>query len=174
MNNKLKLMIAKSTFAAYRLTESGWLEVQGRDHKVTDRYFLFDGKHYYYGNPLVKESSDSRGPGKLILATTDTKLLLPQGNDRSLYIARNFPARKDLLVIILYTYADHLYFSVITGNGSGRVHPVYLPLTNETFQFCFHFAIDAIASVDPQMVETLYAYLAEKTRSAQAEIAEHK
>ena len=141
MNKKLKTMMKKPSFAAYRLTEDSRLEILGPNHKTVDNYFLFDGTHYYFGNPLVKLSSNSEKHCDMILAMTDTKLLLPQNEGSSLYIARNYPAHKDLVVVVLYYYDNYLYYSIVSGSGSGRVHPVYLPVSSQHFDFCFHLSI---------------------------------
>ena len=170
MNKKLKTMMEKSSFAAYRLTEDGCLEILGRDHKIIENYFLFDGEHYYFNNQLVQATSDKRMHKDLILAMTDTKLLIPQEDEDYLYIARNHAANKDLLIVVLY-YDDYIHCTVVSGNGSGRVHPIYLPLTEEGFKFCFHFAVEAIAAVKPAMAETLYTTLKQKCEEAKAKIA---
>ena len=101
----------------------------------------------------------------------NTKLLIPQEDEDYLYIARNHAANKDLLVVVLYYYDDHIHYTIVSGNGSGRVHPIYLPLTEEGFKFCFHFAVEAIAAVKPAMAETLYTTLKQKCEEAKAKIA---
>ena len=171
MNEKLKYMTKKGSFSAYRMTENGCLEVLGRDHKIIENFFLFDGEHYYFNNQLVQSTSDKKMHKDLILAMTDTKLLIPQENEDYLYIARNHMANKDLLVVVLYYYNDHIHYTVVSGNGSGRVHPIYLPLTEEGFKFCFHFAVEAIAAVKPAMADTLFASLKQKCDEAKAEMA---
>lgn len=171
MNEKLKSMMKKGSFAAYRMTENGCLEILGRDRKIVENFFLFNGEHYFFNNQLVHLSSDKEDHNDLILAMTDTKLLIPQEDEDYLYIARNHVANKDLLVVVLYYYDDHIHYTVVSGNGSGRVHPIYLPLTEEGFKFCFHFAVEAIAAVKPAMAETLYTTLKQKCEEAKAKIA---
>ena len=173
MKYKLKSMMKKSSFAAYRLAENGCLEIQGRERKIVENYFLFDGEHYYFNNQLVQFSSTEKVHNNLVLAMTDTKLFIPQDNEDYLYIARNSPATKDLLVVVLYYYSGYLYFSIVSGNGSGRVHPFYLPFTEEGFKFCFHFAIEAIAAVNSKIAEELYVCLKQKCEEAKAAMAMH-
>lgn len=156
MNKKLKLMTEKPTFAAYRLTNTGSLEVLGQERRIAENFFLFDGKDYYFSNSLVTLSTSTYEENKLILAMTDTKLLVPQENGNALYIARNYPAKVNFCAVVLYQYSDYLYFSLVSGSGSGRVHPIYLPLTTEGFNFCFNCAVNAIATVNPKLGETLY------------------
>ena len=68
-------------------------------------------------------------------------------------------------------YCDGLlYYTIVSGKGSGRVHPICLRYTQEAFSFCFHFAVDAIASVNPKMAETLYADLKQKCKEAKSDI----
>ena len=172
MQNKLKIMMKKSSFEAFRLTEKGYLEVQGPNPKISDNYFLYDGKHYYFGNPLIQLSSSEIPHGNLILAMTDTKMLIPQGNNEYRYIARNYPANSDLLVIVLYYHDKYLYYTVVSGSGSGRVHPVCLAFTEDRFNFCFHLAVEAITSVNPELGETLFSYLKEKISEAKNKIGE--
>ena len=143
----------------------------GRDRKIVNNDFLFNGEHYCFNNQLVQLSSDESSHKDLILAMTDTKLLIPQEDEDYLYIARNHAANKDLLVAVLYYYDQHIHYTVVSGNGSGRVHPVYLPLTEEGFQFCFHFAVEAIAAVKPALAETLYTTLKQKCEEAKAKMA---
>lgn len=100
------------------------------------------------------------------MAATETKLFIPQENDEFLYIARNFPADKDLLVVVLYHCDNYLHFLIVGGNGSGRVHPIYMPFTADNYLFCFHAAINAIATVDPEMAETLYTDLQQKSKES--------
>ena len=171
MNEKLKSMMKKGSFAAYRMTENGCLEIIGCDHKIVENFFLFNGEHFFFNNQLVQFSSDKREHNDLILAMTDTKLLIPQEDEDYLYIARNHAANKDLLVVVLYYYDDHIHYTIVSGNGSGRVHPIYLPLTEEGFKFCFHFAVEAIAAVKPAMADTLFASLKQKCEEAEVQIA---
>ena len=42
MNEKLKSMMKKGSFAAYRMTENGCLEIIGCDHKIVENFFLFN------------------------------------------------------------------------------------------------------------------------------------
>lgn len=162
MKDKLIKMMKKGTFAAYRLTENNCLEILGRNRKIVDHYFLFDGEHYYFRDQLIQFTSTETVHDKLLLALTDTKLLIPKNNEDYLYIARNFPANKDLFVVVLYYYNDYLYFSVVCGNGSGRVHHICLPFTGEGLKFCFHFAIEAIAAVHPETAEALCTTISQK------------
>ena len=60
MNEKLKSMMKKGSFAAYRMTENGCLEILGRDHKIVENFFLFNGEHYFFNNQLVHLSSDKK------------------------------------------------------------------------------------------------------------------
>lgn len=171
MNEKLKYMMKKGSFAAYRMTENGCLEILGRDRKIVENFFLFNGEHFFFNNQLVQFSSDKRAHNGLILAMTDTKLLIPQEDEDYLYIARNHVANKDLLVVVLYYYDDHIHYTVVSGNGSGRVHSIYLPLSKEGFTFCFHFAVEAIAAVKPALADTLFASLKQKCEEAEVQIA---
>lgn len=170
MNKKLKLMAEKPTFAAYRLTNTGSLEVLGRERRIAENFFLFDGKDYYFSNSRVTLSTSTYEENKLILAMTDTKLLVPQENGNALYIARNYPAKANFCVVVLYQYSDFLYFSLVSGSGSGRVHPIYLPLTTESFNFCFNCAVNAIAAVNPKLGETLYENIKKKDKETRAEM----
>jgi hypothetical protein len=166
MNKKLKLMTERPTFAAYRLTSTGRLELLGRERKIVENYFLFDGTDFYFGNSLVTLSSSTYEENKLILAATDTKLLVPQENGNALYIARNYPVKVNFCAVVLYQYSDYLYFLLVSGSGSGRVHPIYLPLTTESFNFYFNCAVNAIAAVNPKLGETLYENIKKKVKEA--------
>ena len=170
MNKKLKTMMEKSSFAAYRLTKDGCLEIQGYKTKTVEHFFLFDGENYYFNNQLVQFSSCKKEYNDLIFAMTDTKLLIPQKDEDYLYIARNHMAQKDLVVVVMYYCDGLLYYTIVSGKGSGRVHPICLQYTQEAFSFCFHFAVDAIASVNPKMAETLYADLKQKCKEAKSDI----
>lgn len=174
MNKRLKAMMAKSSFAAYRLTEDGCLEIQGYKTKIVEHYFLFDGENCYFKNQLVQFSSCKKEENNLIFAMTDTKLLIPQEDEDYLYIARNHMAKKDLVVVVMYYDDGLIYYTIVSGKGSGRVHPICLQYTKEALSFCFHFAVDAIASVDPKMAETLYKTLNQKCEEATAEKSDHE
>ena len=173
MQQKLNSMLRKASFEGFYLTENGSLEIQGRNHKIVDNFFLYDGSHYYFGNQDVKLSSNSDKHRNLILAMTDTKLLIPQDNEEYQYIARNHPANSDLLIVVLYYHNGYSYFSVVSGCGSGRVHPTCLPLTKEGFHFCFHCAIEAIATTNPELTETLFTFIKDKTNESKERITEH-
>ena len=172
MKDKLKNMMKKGSFAAYRLTENSCLEILGRDCKIVDNYFLFDGANYYFSNQLIQFTSAESVHNNLLLAQTDTKLLIPKNNEDYLYIARNFPANKNLLVVVLYCYDGLLYYSIISGYGSGRVHPICLPFTKENFKFYFYSAVETIAATDSEISEALYACLMQKSEEARAAMTE--
>ena len=124
----------------------------------------------YYKNKYISSPAHQM-PTKNVFqhyGMTDTKLLIPQDGEDYLYIARNHVADKDLLAVVLYYYDDHIHYTVVSGNGSGRIHPIYLPLTEEGFKFCFYFAVEAIAAVKPAMAETLYTTLKQKCEEAKA------
>lgn len=174
MNEKLKSMMKKGSFVAYRMTENGCLEILGRDRRIVENYFLFNGEHYFFNNQLVQFSSDKRTRKDLILAMTDTKLLIPQDGESCLYIARNHEAERNQVVVVMYYYDGLLYCTIVSGNGSGRVHPICIEYTNESFSFFFHFAIDAIASVDPKIAEKFCETLKKESEEAKAALAEYK
>ena len=174
MNEKLKYMTKKGSFSAYRMTENGCLEILGRDHKLVENYFVFNGEHYYFGNQIIHFSSDQRVHNNLILAMTDTKLLIPQEDEDYLYIARNHMAERNQVIVVMYYYDNLLYYTIVSGSGSGRVHPVCIPYTNEAFNFCFHFAVAAIASVNPKIAEEFYETLKKESKEAKAALAGHK
>ena len=71
-----------------------------------------------------------------------------------------------LLDYILYRYDYYLHFSVISGSGSGRVHLIYLPITREGFNFCFNCAINAIATVNPKLGNSLYENIKKQIKEA--------
>lgn len=171
MNEKLKYMMKKGSFAAYRMTENGCLEILGRDRKIVENFFLFNGEHFFFNNQLVQFSSDKEEHNDLILAMTDTKLLIPQEDKDYLYIARNHAANMDLVVAVMYYYNGLLYCTIVSGKGSGRVHPVCIEYTNESLSFFFHFAMAAIASVDPKKAETFYSTLNQKSKEAKTALS---
>lgn len=174
MNEKFKSMMKKGSFAAYRMTENGCLEILGRDHKLVENYFVFNGEHYCFGNQIVHFSSNQRVHNNLILAMTDTKLLIPQEDEDYLYIARNHMAERNQVIVVMYYYDNLLYCTIVSGNGSGRVHPICIEYTNESFCFFFHFAIDAIAYVNPKIAEEFYETLKKESKEAKAALAEYK
>lgn len=174
MNDKLRFMMKKGSFEAYHLTETACLKVQGHKPKVVDNYFLFDGKQYYFGNQFVKLSSTTSNRNRLIMATTGTKMFIPQDTGDDLYIARNYVANEDLLAVILYCHDDLIYYQVVSGKGSGRVHPVCLPFTEEGYKFCFHFAMEAIAAVDPELAQSIYTSIRQKCAEVMAELSEQE
>lgn len=174
MKDKLEKMKKKPGYAEYRLTTERCLDILGEDHKVADNYFLYDGKHYYFGNSLVKLSNTEDHSNNLILAMTNTKLLIPQDNNEYWYITRNSRAESSLYAVVLYYYNNFIHYTVVNGNGSGLIRPIELPFNEDGYLFCFHLAIEAIATVNPELAETLYTDIKRGIRTAQAKITEEE
>ena len=100
------------------------------------------------------------------------ELLLPQAVDSP--FQHSYAANKDLIAVILYCHEDLIYYRVVSGNGSGRVHPVCLPFTEEGYKFCFHFAVEAIAAVDPELAQSIYTNIKQKCAEAMAGLSEQE